>query len=204
MTVLSIAQPTDAEGGGKRELAGESPCLALSLRAKTEQTLVRGKDNADSRLAIKQMVSFTLSEKGTFVRKIILEELVKGLDALGLASLDSATSAAASRVPFLVPFPSPLMADEDIANLRTLRRLLLLLLKLQKNANTLTKNGGHGGEPGALRDLPPSLHMAVGSSAADDEKRNTCAMRREVLRNADAMTPGPARLLHDVKTCMTP
>uniref|UniRef100_A0A1D1ZD80 Putative aarF domain-containing protein kinase At1g71810, chloroplastic n=1 Tax=Anthurium amnicola TaxID=1678845 RepID=A0A1D1ZD80_9ARAE len=111
--------------------------LTESLRAKTEQMLVRGKvENDDSRLAIRQMFSFILSEKGAFVREIILEEIVKGLDALGLAALDSVTYASASRVPFILPSSSSFMADEDIANLRTLHRLLLLLSSLQNNGGS--------------------------------------------------------------------
>lgn len=61
--------------------------------------------------------------------------LVQGLDALGLATLDSVSSAAFARLPLSVPYSSSLMADEDIANLRTLSRLLLLLSRLQKNEN---------------------------------------------------------------------
>lgn len=57
----------------------------------------------------------------------------QGLDALGVATVDSFTNAAASRLPFVAPLSSSLMADEDVENLRTLRRLLLLLSRLQKD-----------------------------------------------------------------------
>ncbi|CAA6659539.1 unnamed protein product [Spirodela intermedia] len=108
--------------------------LTESLRAKTEQTLVRDAvQEPGSRLAAKKIFSFTLSDKGAFVREIILEEMVKGLDALGVATVDSVTTAAASRLPFVAPLSSSLMAEEDVENLRTLRRLLLLLSRLQKN-----------------------------------------------------------------------
>ncbi|XP_074562992.1 putative aarF domain-containing protein kinase At1g71810, chloroplastic [Curcuma longa] len=110
--------------------------LTESLRAKTEESLARKEPegNGSSRV-IKQVLSFTLTEKGAFLREILIQELAKGLDALGLATLDSVSSAAFARLPLSIPYSSSLMADEDIANLRTLSRLLLLLSRLQKNEN---------------------------------------------------------------------
>ncbi|WOK96855.1 hypothetical protein Cni_G05563 [Canna indica] len=111
--------------------------LTESLRARTEQSLVRKEaEDIDSSKAIKQVLSFTLTEKGSFVREILMQEFAKGLDALGLATLDSVTSAAAARLPFAISYSSSLMVDEDIANLRTLNRLLHLLLRLQKNESS--------------------------------------------------------------------
>lgn len=74
-------------------------------------------------MVMKEVLSFTLTEKGGFVRKIIVQEFAKGLDALGLASLETA----AARVPFSNFFFSPLMTEEDKVNLRTFQRLMLLL-----------------------------------------------------------------------------
>ncbi|KAJ6791904.1 putative aarF domain-containing protein kinase, chloroplastic [Iris pallida] len=108
--------------------------LTESLRARTEQPLVRKEDdNTNSNLAIKQLLTFVLTEKGAFVRDILLQEFVKGLDALGLATLDYVSSAASSRLPLPVSLPSSSVSDEDITNLRTLRRVLLLLSRFQKN-----------------------------------------------------------------------
>ncbi|XP_058096611.1 uncharacterized aarF domain-containing protein kinase At1g71810, chloroplastic isoform X2 [Magnolia sinica] len=109
--------------------------LTESLRARTEQSLIK-KESVDtgSKVVIKQILSFTLTEKGAFVREILLEEFAKGIDALGLATMDSVTSAAISRLPFS-HFPSSTMAEEDINNLRTLRRLMLLLSGLQRSEN---------------------------------------------------------------------
>ncbi|KAG6495392.1 hypothetical protein ZIOFF_043195 [Zingiber officinale] len=132
--------------------------LLQSLRAKTEESLVRKEPEGNgSRRVISQVLSFTLTEKGAFLREILIQEfakkrqflifnpvkrayhdkqvLVQGLDALGVATLDSVSSAAFARLPLSVPYSSSLMADEDIANLRTLSRLLLLLSRLQKNEN---------------------------------------------------------------------
>ncbi|KAM0936836.1 putative ABC-type Cd(2+) transporter [Dioscorea sansibarensis] len=114
--------------------------LSESLRARTEESLTRKEvQNADSDREIKQVLSFTLTEKGAFVREILLQEFVKGIDALGLATLDSVTSGAASRLPIAIPSSSALfVTEEDISNLRTLRRLLQLISSFQKK-ETLNK-----------------------------------------------------------------
>ncbi|QHN97903.1 putative aarF domain-containing protein kinase [Arachis hypogaea] len=98
--------------------------LTESLRAKTEKSLVKQQpEGTDSRMAMKEILSFTLTEKGEYVREIIVQEFAKGFDALGLATLETA----ASRVPFSGFFFSSLMIEEDVNNLRTFQRLLLLL-----------------------------------------------------------------------------
>ncbi|KAI9073311.1 hypothetical protein K1719_044719 [Acacia pycnantha] len=100
-----------------------------SLRAKPDKAKVKKQsDNSDSRMVIKEVLSFTLTEKGSFVREIILQELAKGLDALGLATLDSITSTAAANIPFIAFFTYPLMTNEDVNNLRTFQRLVVLML----------------------------------------------------------------------------
>ncbi|KAI3919931.1 hypothetical protein MKW98_001187 [Papaver atlanticum] len=110
--------------------------LTESLRAKTENALTGGGgEDTDSRVVIKQVLSFTLTEKGEFVRETLLQELAKGLDSLGLAALQSVTSAAASRLPFASPFLSISLSNEDIINLRNLHQLVQLLSGFQKNQN---------------------------------------------------------------------
>eukprot|EP00268_Persea_americana_P031558 TRINITY_DN3077_c0_g1_i13.p1 TRINITY_DN3077_c0_g1~~TRINITY_DN3077_c0_g1_i13.p1 ORF type:complete len:437 (-),score=86.32 TRINITY_DN3077_c0_g1_i13:337-1647(-) len=127
--------------------------LAESLRVRTEQSLVKQEAvDTDSRLVFKQILSFTLTEKGSFVKEILLEEFAKGIDSLGLATLESVTSS----FPFSSAFSSSsLMADEDINNLRTLRRLMLLLSGLQESKNgvkevKINKNYGTNLEEGSL------------------------------------------------------
>ncbi|CAN6236404.1 unnamed protein product [Urochloa humidicola] len=127
--------------------------LTESLRARTEQSLVRNQqeDVNSTRYAIKQVLSFTLTDQGAFVKDLLLQEIAKGIDALGVATLSSATSAAASRLPF-AGGPSPLASldDEDVTNLRNLYRLLLLLSKVSQKENSslipgnndATENGG--------------------------------------------------------------
>lgn len=110
--------------------------LSESLRARTEKALVKVEDN-NSDVVIKQILSFTLTEKGAFVREILLQEFAKGLDALGMATLESLTSAATANIPF-APFPPSPITDEDITNLRNLHRLLQLLSGSQKIADTNT------------------------------------------------------------------
>ncbi|CAI8593828.1 unnamed protein product [Vicia faba] len=98
--------------------------LTESLRAKTDKTLVKlPSEGADSKMVMKEILSFTLTEKGEFVRKIIVQEFAKGLDALGLATLETA----AARVPFSTLFFPSLLTEEDLVNLRTFQRLMLLL-----------------------------------------------------------------------------
>ncbi|XP_042006916.1 uncharacterized aarF domain-containing protein kinase At1g71810, chloroplastic [Salvia splendens] len=100
--------------------------LSESLRARTERALVEEQVEDNSKKMIKQVLSFTLDETGAFVREILLDELAKGLDALGLATLDSLTA----NLPFRPSSTS--MTDEDINNLQTLRRLTLLISELQR------------------------------------------------------------------------
>ncbi|KAL6211353.1 hypothetical protein ACLB2K_016580 [Fragaria x ananassa] len=113
--------------------------LAESLRAKTEKTVVRNQDNdANSRILIKQILSFMLAEKGAFVKDILLQEFVKGLDALGLATLDSLTVVVTTNVPLVSTISFSTMTNEDKINLRTLRRLLILLSGSQRSENSKT------------------------------------------------------------------
>ncbi|KAB1220770.1 hypothetical protein CJ030_MR3G015523 [Morella rubra] len=97
--------------------------LSESLRAKTKKALVRKQEKkTDSRVVIKQVLDFTLNEKG--------------LDALGLATLDSITSRATASLPFISFFSCPSMTEEDMENLRTLNRLMLLLSGYQQTENS--------------------------------------------------------------------
>ncbi|KAJ3677340.1 hypothetical protein LUZ60_003064 [Juncus effusus] len=109
--------------------------LTESLRARTEESLTRGTEEDsknNSRTAIKQALSFTLTEKGAFVREILLQEIAKGIDALGVATLETT----ASRFPLFIS-PTTL-GNEDVNNLRNLRRLVLLFSRVQ-NSNQETE-----------------------------------------------------------------
>lgn len=57
----------------------------------------------------------------------------QGLDALGLATLESITSMTAARIPFGSSTSVSMMTNEDVNNLRTLSRLILLLSGSQEN-----------------------------------------------------------------------
>ncbi|KAJ1701305.1 hypothetical protein LUZ63_001084 [Rhynchospora breviuscula] len=111
--------------------------LTESLRARTEDTLDRNRaaESDDTRTkVIKQVLSFTLTEKGAFVREILLQEIAKGIDALSVATFESVTLTTTSRLPLFIPHSSSTttLGKEDITNLRTLRRLLMILSTLQK------------------------------------------------------------------------
>ncbi|KAH7568131.1 hypothetical protein JRO89_XS07G0243900 [Xanthoceras sorbifolium] len=110
-----------------------------SLRARTDNALVKKMvEDSDSRVIIKEVLSFTLTEKGTFVREIILQEFAKGLDAVGLATLDSFTSAVAANIPFASSSASSL-TEEDIINLRTFNRLMMLLSGHQRRESSIVE-----------------------------------------------------------------
>ncbi|KAF1884591.1 hypothetical protein Lal_00028472 [Lupinus albus] len=112
--------------------------LTESLRAKTKKTIVKQQtEEANSRMVVKEILSFTLTEKGEFVREIIVQEFAKGLDALGLATLETA----AARVPFNIFFLPSLMTEEDMTNLRNFQRLLLLLLGTKREENSSAQSG---------------------------------------------------------------
>ncbi|XP_062184226.1 uncharacterized aarF domain-containing protein kinase At1g71810, chloroplastic isoform X2 [Phragmites australis] len=137
--------------------------LTESLRARTEQSLVRNQqEDVDStRYAIKQVLSFTLTKQGAFVKDLLLQEIAKGIDALGVATLSSATSAAASRLPFAGgPSPSPSLDDEDVTNLRNLYRLLLLS-KVPQTENSSAIPGNNSTiekEGGSTNEIPLALY----------------------------------------------
>ncbi|CAD6262061.1 unnamed protein product [Miscanthus lutarioriparius] len=138
--------------------------LTESLRARTEQSLVRNQqeDVNSTRYAIKQVLSFTLTDQGAFVKDLLLQEIAKGIDALGVATLSSATSAAASRLPF-AGGPSPLTSldDEDATNLRNLYRLLLLLSKVSQKENPSPSPGYNSAiekEGGSTDELSLALY----------------------------------------------
>ncbi|XP_021647566.2 uncharacterized aarF domain-containing protein kinase At1g71810, chloroplastic isoform X2 [Hevea brasiliensis] len=137
--------------------------LSESLRARTERALVKSRvGQTSSNVAIKQILSFTLTEKGAFVREILLQEVAKGLDALGLATLDSLTSVAITSIPFVASSPSSSLTEEDIMNLRMLRRLMLLLSGLQKNGSStveVTGNVAHKNQNTNLEELLPVFYQ---------------------------------------------
>jgi aarF domain-containing kinase len=60
---------------------------------------------------------------------------LQGIDALGVATINSATTV--SGLPFTgSPSSSPLLDDEDVTNLRNLYRLLLLLSRVTQAENS--------------------------------------------------------------------
>ncbi|KAL4284628.1 hypothetical protein GQ457_16G019880 [Hibiscus cannabinus] len=117
--------------------------LTESLRARTEKALIKSqREEADSRVVFKEILSFTLKEKGSFVREILIEEFAKGLDALGLATFDSLTSAATTVIPFTGSTSFSLMSKEDMINLRTLQRLMFLMAGPESNKKSFEETNG--------------------------------------------------------------
>ncbi|WZZ68763.1 hypothetical protein YC2023_080133 [Brassica napus] len=97
-----------------------------SLR--TETALVQKPvEGTDSKIVMKQILAFTFTEQGSFVREILLREFAKGLDAFGLATLDSFTSVASTSImPFSGSRPFNSLTEEDMTNLITFYRLISL------------------------------------------------------------------------------
>ncbi|XP_075495455.1 putative aarF domain-containing protein kinase At1g71810, chloroplastic [Primulina tabacum] len=107
--------------------------LTESMRARTQRTLARKLEtDNESKMFIRQIVSFALNEKSAFMREILLEEFAKGLDALGIATFDSITSALTVNLPFR-PDSVSLLTDEDINNVRTLQHLITLFSGIQQD-----------------------------------------------------------------------
>lgn len=76
---------------------------------------------------------YTLSHIYEYLFVDLYLRILQGLDALGLATLDSITSAAYGSLPFSSSLSKSVsfMNDDDITTLRTFNRLLLLLNKFQ-------------------------------------------------------------------------
>lgn len=127
-----------------------------SLRARTDRAIRKQIEDGDSRLIFKQILSFSLDEQGSFVREILLAEFAKGLEAMGLATLGSITSAVTSALPFSSSQSVSLMTNEDVTNLRNFHRLVLLVSGFRKDdASTLEPN-----EVGAYDTRQPSANGA--------------------------------------------
>ncbi|KAI8531606.1 hypothetical protein RHMOL_Rhmol11G0149300 [Rhododendron molle] len=159
--------------------------LTESLRARTEKTLVKkNMEDKDSRIVVKEILSFTLTEKGEFVREILLQEFAKGLDALGIATVDSISSTATASLPFAPSGSFSSMTDEDVINLRTLQRLVLLLSGIQTSESSTTGVKGFDREAllvlyqsasvqeilpllSVILELPPDLQQQVLRLPAD-------------------------------------
>ncbi|GMI77109.1 hypothetical protein like AT1G71810 [Hibiscus trionum] len=117
--------------------------LTESLRARTEKALIKTqREEGDSRAVFKEILSFALKEKGSFVREILIEEFAKGLDALGLATLDSLTSVATTIIPVTGSTSFSLMSKEDMINLRTLQRLMFLMAGPESNKKPFEEING--------------------------------------------------------------
>ncbi|XP_019153084.1 PREDICTED: uncharacterized aarF domain-containing protein kinase At1g71810, chloroplastic isoform X2 [Ipomoea nil] len=132
--------------------------ISESLRARMERTLKKT-DVSETRVIIKQILAFTLDEKGTFVREVLLDELAKGLDALGLATLESVTTAVSANLPFSPSDSFSSMTDEDIMNLRNLQRLVLFLQGLDKRPSMANGINAHSNQRELSNGVPFALNQ---------------------------------------------
>ncbi|CAH2066805.1 unnamed protein product [Thlaspi arvense] len=136
--------------------------ITESLR--TETALVQKPvEGTDSKIVMKQLLAFTFTEQGSFVREIFLREFAKGLDAFGLATLDSLTS---TTMPFSGSRPFNSLTEEDMTNLRTFYRLISLFSGMQR-AETQVKAVSKYGEALTPLDEASSLVMYQFPSAQE-------------------------------------
>ncbi|XP_010521117.1 PREDICTED: uncharacterized aarF domain-containing protein kinase At1g71810, chloroplastic [Tarenaya hassleriana] len=140
--------------------------LTESLR--TETSLVQNPVvDTGSRVVIKQMLTFTFTEKGSFVREILLQELAKGIDAFGLATLDSFTSVASTSIPFAGSRSRTSLTEEDRINLRTFYRLISLFSGMQETERFSTEEkpvGGNGKGSESLKETAIVLYQQLPSA----------------------------------------
>lgn len=88
------------------------------------------------------------------------------MDALGIATVDSITYAATAGLPFAPSRSFSSMTDEDVINLRTLQRLVLLLSGIQENESSITvrafaclvSHGHHGLRTLLFEEKKMNLH----------------------------------------------
>ncbi|XP_011658969.1 uncharacterized aarF domain-containing protein kinase At1g71810, chloroplastic isoform X2 [Cucumis sativus] len=137
--------------------------ITESLRARMDKSVIKDVENQSNRVVVKEVLSFALSEKGSFLRDLLLQELAKGLDALGLATLDSINSMTAARIPFGSSISVSMMTKEDVNNLRTLGRLILLLSGSQENDSSQgdNKNQLTGLDEASVRELLSVLSVIL-------------------------------------------
>ncbi|KAI9186556.1 hypothetical protein LWI28_018520 [Acer negundo] len=93
-------------------------------------------EDRDPRVIIKEVLSFTLTEKDTFVREIMVQEFAKGLDALGLATLASFTSAVATGIPFASSSDTK-EGKASMGNLKRVAHMQLVFYQLASVQDTL-------------------------------------------------------------------
>ncbi|CAN1294073.1 Uncharacterized aarF domain-containing protein kinase At1g71810, chloroplastic [Linum perenne] len=113
----------------RKVLTDSSPQLKSSLKSLLYKDGVFRIDRLESLLS-----------EGSFIREILLQEVAKGLDALGLATIDSLTSGATAGIPFTMSLTSSSMTEEDRMNLIVLRRLFFLLsVGLKKGSTNMVR-----------------------------------------------------------------
>ncbi|KAK9740777.1 hypothetical protein RND81_03G059300 [Saponaria officinalis] len=132
--------------------------LSEMQRAKIGNTMVKNEE-LDTSLDAKDILSFTLADQGSFVREIFLEETAKGLDAVGLATLNSITSVSVASIPFTVPFLAYPMTEEDIRNLKNFQRLVQLVSGFQGSRIETEKINDDKSERSTLVEISQLLNQ---------------------------------------------
>ena len=118
--------------------------------------------------AAREALTFVLSPEGSFFREFLLDEAVKGIDALSrdnAAKVLAQVGLADARLPLLLPLSgirsvrvSPSVTAEDRATVESVTKLLNFLLRGSRGGAAGAGAAFAGGDPSkALRELGPLL-----------------------------------------------
>lgn len=132
--VLSRAYPYIS----KRLLTDPAPELRSSLRDllfkdgsfrwnRLENLLLNARNSQDYDLdnVLDQAIDFLFSDRGTFIRNKLVEEVIKGVDAFGLSTYQKVTDTLRQRVGLAVT--NPIVPQQEQQSLDHLKRILAIL-----------------------------------------------------------------------------
>ncbi|EEH59033.1 uncharacterized protein MICPUCDRAFT_32463 [Micromonas pusilla CCMP1545] len=160
----------------KRLLTDDSPRLRESLRYMVygkgqvfdADRLIDVLEASGEDAAAREALTFVLSPEGSFFREFLLDEAVKGIDALSrdnAAKVLAQVGLADARLPLLLPLSgirsvrvSPSVTAEDRATVESVTKLLNFLLRGSRGGAAGAGATFAGGDPSkALRELGPLL-----------------------------------------------
>lgn len=208
--VLSKAYPYVA----KRLLTDQSPELRTSLREllfkdgsfrwnRLENLLKNARDSQDYDLdvVLNQTIDFLFSDRGSFIRDRIVEEIVKSVDTLGRTTLENVTSRFRRTVGMngqkpVVPVPAS--NPEDQKNIEHIQRILQIVQETQ------------GFDPMKIAPLLPKVLFKPETQQMGQQIASGLAQRvlarfiREVLLSEDTENGTSAKKLASVPKSSSP
>ena len=187
---------------------GIAPPPTPNFRATGSAAGPIGSAAGDEDAQTREALQFVLSPEGSFFREFLLDEAVKGIDAL---SRDNAARVLAqfglgdARVPLLLPGSlvprqvrlSPSVTAEDKATVESVTKLLNFLLRGSRSGDD-GRAGAAGGDPTrALRELGPLLPAVATEVLPELVSRLNSRVAARAIRDvfaegADARAPATA------------